>query len=108
VKTPCLGDIAHARAGDKGDTSILMIAPYDRADYGTLCARLSPTRIAAQFGTVEGRVSVRPSPGLSALTIVLRAQLNGGVTRATTIDPHGKSLSGCLLDMPLFDEAGAS
>ena len=98
-----LGEIAHARAGDKGDTSILMVAPYDAADYVAVRDHLSIVRIASHFGADEDRVTVRPSPMLGALTIVIRGQLNGGVTRATTLDPHGKCLSGHLLNLPLVD-----
>lgn len=101
--TKRLGDIAHARAGDKGDTSILMVAPYVDGDYARMCALLSPARVAAHFGTTESKVLIHPSPQLNAVTIALRGQLNGGVTRATTLDPHGKNLSGFLLTLALHE-----
>lgn len=99
--TSRLGDIAHARAGDKGDISILMLAPYEPDDYARVVAAATAERLAAHFGTSLPKVTVRESVGLRALTIVLRDQLLGGVTRATTLDPHGKSLSGHLLQLPL-------
>lgn len=99
-----LGDIAHARAGDKGDTSILMLAPYDRADFALLMASVTTARVAAHFGTTIDKVVLRPAADLGALTIVLRDQLLGGVTRATTLDPHGKSLSGHLLLLTIPSE----
>ena len=103
-----LGDVAHARAGDKGDTSILMLAPYDGADYDRVRARISPERLAEHFGTAVENVVVHDSSRLLAFTIVLRGQLYGGVTRATTLDPHGKSLGGHLLELFLDDEEPAS
>lgn len=96
-----LGDIAHARAGDKGDTSILMVAPYDPADYADIARVITPARMAEHFGTLPEKIVVRASPQLAALTIVLKDQLGDGVTRATTLDPHGKSLSGHLLQLEL-------
>lgn len=101
-----LGDIAHARAGDKGDVSILMLAPYDPHDYARVVAVATAERVAEHFGTSLPKVTVRESIGLHALTIVLRDQLLGGVTRATTLDPHGKSLSGHLLQLPLDADEG--
>ncbi len=100
-----LGDIAHARAGDKGDTSILMVAPYDRADFALLMASVTTERVATHFGTTADKVALRPAADLGALTIVLRNQLLGGVTRATTLDPHGKTLSGHLLLLPIPNDA---
>lgn len=75
-----LGDLAHARAGDKGDTSILVVAPYEPDDY-------------------PGNVTVHPVPRLGAFTVVVRDRLDGGVTRSRAADPHGKTLSGHLLDL---------
>ena len=91
--------IAHARAGDKGDTSILMIAPYQAEDYEQLTSVLSPQALATHFGTDISAVSVNWAPDLMAGSIVLRGVLTGGVTRSHTVDPHGKTLSGHLLAM---------
>lgn len=94
-----LADIAHARAGDKGDTSILMVAPYQAEDYKQLTQVLSPQALAAHFGTDISAVTVNWAPGLTAGSIVLRGVLTGGVTRSHMVDPHGKTLSGHLLAM---------
>ena len=100
---PTLGDLAHARAGDKGDTSILVVAPYSPSDYPRVDAALRPTRLAVHFGVDADNVTVHAVPGLSAFTVVVRARLDGGVTRSRAADPHGKTLSGHLLDLPLDD-----
>ncbi len=94
-----LGAMAHARAGDKGSTSIIMIAPYDPDDYAALRAALEPARVAEHFGLSPRQVTVTPADELRAITLVLREVLVGGVTRSARLDPHGKALSGHLLAM---------
>ena len=46
-------------------------------------------------------------PGLGALNFVLHDALAGGVTRSLALDPHGKCLSGCLLEMDVPDTQGS-
>ncbi|MDF2993740.1 MAG: hypothetical protein K0S37_4254 [Microbacterium sp.] len=94
-----LGDLAHARAGDKGDTSILVVAPYEPDDYGRVDDALHAERVAAHFGVDSGNVTIHPVPRLGAFTVVVRDRLDGGVTRSRAADPHGKTLSGHLLDL---------
>ncbi len=96
-----LRDIAHARTGDKGDTSIIMVAPFQESDADQVDAALAIERIAEHFGVREADVTVHRHPRLAAFTVVLRNRLYGGVTRSPSIDPHGKTLSGHLLDLPL-------
>lgn len=40
-----LGDIAHARTGDKGNTSNICVIPYDDADYQMLKEKLTAERV---------------------------------------------------------------
>jgi len=94
-----LGDLAHARAGDKGDTSILVVAPYEREDYTRLDETLRPDRVAGHFGVDASHVTIHAVPRLGAFTVVVRGRLDGGVTRSRAADPHGKTLSGHLLDL---------
>ena len=68
-----LHELAHCRAGDKGDTSILSLIAYWAEDY--------------------------PLPALWALQFVCDRSLNGGVTTSLALDAHGKSLSYALLEM---------
>ena len=42
-------DIAHARAGDKGNTSNVNVWVYDPADYDLLRRTLTPERIKREF-----------------------------------------------------------
>jgi hypothetical protein len=99
--TSLLGDVAHARAGDKGDTSILMVAPFDPEDFEPLMTALSTRAVGEHFGAAPNQVEIIPSPHLRAITIVVRERLTGGVTRSPTIDPHGKALSAHLLDLQI-------
>lgn len=96
-----LYDIAHARAGDKGDASILMVAPYDQEDFDRILKGMIPSVVASHFGTLPELVTIRPAPALFAITVLVRGRLSGGVTRSPTVDPHGKTLSGHLLDLDI-------
>ncbi|MBS1906170.1 MAG: hypothetical protein JST33_06295 [Actinobacteria bacterium] len=97
-----LHDIAHARAGDKGDSSILFLAPFDEGDYALLRHVVTQAAVAAHFQIRDvASVAIRPLEALSALSIVIPHRLDGGVTRSATADPHGKTLSGHLLALPL-------
>lgn len=96
-----LATIAHARAGDKGDTSIIVVAPFLDGDYDRVVAALAPSRLAAHFGVAESNVTVHTASALRAVTVVVRERLDGGVTRSRAADPHGKTLSGHVLELPL-------
>jgi hypothetical protein len=100
--------LAHARAGDKGDTSNIAVFAYEAGDYAFLAEHLTAERVNAHFaGTVAGEVLRYDLPGLAALNFVMRQALGGGVTRSLSLAPHGKSLSSLLLDIDLPDPQGA-
>lgn len=91
-------DIAHARAGDKGDMLNVAVICHDPADWPLLRDRLTVERVRAAFaGTVRGEVRRHELPGLAALNFVLEGALAGGVSRSLSLDPHGKSLSSVVL-----------
>ena len=96
-----LYQIAHARAGDKGDTSILLLAPFDPADFQRLREHVTASRVSEHFGSKPENVSITVLELLCAITIVIREQLAGGVTRTHRIDPHGKTLASHLLDLEI-------
>lgn len=92
--------IAHCRAGDKGDDSLLVLAPYEQGDFPRLRETVTCGLVAGHFAAdAPGQVSVAALPSLCALVITVRRRLAGGVTRATGTDPHGKTLSGHLLSL---------
>ena len=99
-----LRDIAHARTGDKGDTSNISVIAFDAKDYGLLLEHVTAARVKEHFaGIVRGDVTRYELPKLAALNFVLQAALGGGVTRSLALDAHGKSLSSWLLDMAMPD-----
>ncbi len=101
-----LHDIAHARAGDKGDVSNISVIAYDPAHWPLILAAVTPARVAAQLGVAAaGDVARHELPQLHALNLVIRGALAGGVTRSLALDAHGKCLASVLLEMDL-GEAG--
>jgi hypothetical protein len=93
-----LHDVAHARAGDKGDTSTLTVIPYRDSDYPWLVHVLTAERVREHLsGLVRGDVTRFELPNLSALQFVCRQSLGGGVTTSLAVDTHGKSMSTRLL-----------
>jgi hypothetical protein len=102
-----LREIAHARAGDKGDTSSVALIVYDRRHYPTVAAQLTPGRIKEHFGPlVLGSVRRYDLPQLGALNFVMEGALAGGVTRSLALDIHGKSRSSVLLELDIELEDG--
>jgi len=97
-----LRDIAHSRAGDKGDISNLSLIAYRLDDYPLLEKQVTAERVRAHFeGVVHGEVQRYLLPQLGAMNFVMHAALGGGVTRSLALDAHGKSLSSALLDMEI-------
>ena len=97
-----LREIAHARAGDKGDTLNIAVICFDERDFGYLERELTAERVRAAFaGILRGEVRRYPLPGLGAINFVLERVLGGGVTISLSTDPHGKSLSSVMLAIDL-------
>ena len=95
-------DIAHARAGDKGNTSNVSVWVFDPADYTTLKARLTPERIKAAYpNLIRGPVRRYEVDHLHGLNFVMREALEGGVNSSLNLDSHGKSWSYLILALPL-------
>ena len=100
---PKLYDLAHCRAGDKGNTSILSLIAYRagglsaarRARHGRQRSR---SICAASCRATSGATSCR---SLRALQFVCEHSLTGGVTTSLALDAHGKSLSFALLEMEI-------
>lgn len=100
MKTMPLREIAHARSGDKGDTSNVGVIAYDEADYPILREQVTAERVAAIYGDlVRGEVTRYELPNIGALNFVLRQALAGGVTTSLALDPHGKTRSSLILDL---------
>lgn len=97
-----LHEIAHSRAGDKGNTSNVSLIVYDRRHYEAVAREVTPARVKEWFGPlVEGEVVRYEMPQLGALNFVMTGALGGGVTRSLNLDPHGKSRASLLLAMEI-------
>ena len=97
-----LYDVAHCRAGDKGNTSILSLIAYRADDYPLLVERVTVDAVASHLrGIVLGEIRRFELPHLWALQFACDRALNGGVTTSLALDAHGKSLSYALLEMPI-------
>ena len=99
---PKLYDVAHCRAGDKGDTSTLSVIAYRLENYPLLVERVSVAAVQKHLaGIVAGEIRRYELPQLGALQFVCERALGGGVTTSLGLDAHGKSLSSALLEMDL-------
>jgi hypothetical protein len=99
---PRLYDLAHCRAGDKGNTAILSVIAYEPAHYPLLVERLTVDAVRAHLkGIVQGEIKRYELEHLGALQFVCMHALAGGVTTSLALDAHGKSLSYALLSFEL-------
>lgn len=97
-----LGQIAHARSGDKGNHANIGVVAYSRAGYEWMLRELSAERVADYFrGLAPTRVERFELPNLDALNFVLYDALGGGASRSLRIDTQGKLLGVALLDLEL-------
>ena len=97
-----LHELAHGRAGDKGDTSILSVIAYRPEDFPLLREQLTASAVKQHLaGIALGEVRRFELPHLHALQFVCDRALAGGVTTSLSLDAHGKSLSSALLEMEI-------
>ena len=97
---PKLYDLAHCRAGDKGDTLILSLFAYRASDYPRLVERVTVEALRDHLrGIVHGEIKRYELEQLLALQFVCSNTLGGGVTTSLALDAHGKSLSYALLQL---------
>jgi len=95
-------DLAHARSGDKGNTSNIAMIAYDEASWDLLQRELTVERVRADYAHLaEGPVRRYEVSSLRALNFVVENALADGVTRSLRMDPHGKSLSSLLMAIEL-------
>lgn len=97
-----LHEIAHARAGDKGNTSNVSVWVYDSGDYALVKEQLTTDRIKAAFpDLVRGAVVRYALDHLHGLNFVMHDALEGGVNTSLGLDSHGKSWSFLVLDLDI-------
>jgi hypothetical protein len=92
--------VAHARSGDKGNTSNVAIFCRKPEFYAHLAAILSAGRIADHFRQVaDGPVVRYEAAGLCAFNFVIENALGGGGMASARIDPQGKAYGQRALEM---------
>lgn len=97
-----LHEIAHARAGDKGNTSNISVWAYDAGDYLLIKEQLTAERIKTTFpGLIRGDVTRYELEHLHGLNFVLGEALEGGVNTSLGLDSHGKSWSFLILGLEI-------
>ena len=94
--------LAHARAGDKGDTSSVSVWVYDDGDDALIKEQLTAERIKAAFPRlIHGNVVRYCLDQLCGLNFVAYNALEGGVNTSLNLDSHGKSWSSLLLSLEI-------
>lgn len=97
-----LAEIAHARSGDKGDTSNVGVIAYEARHYPVLVREVTAERVKAFFGEmVQGKVERFELPNLGALNFLMHEALGGGGTLSLRVDAQGKTLGAALLRMEI-------
>ena len=99
-----LGDLAHARSGDKGDRANIGVVANDPACYAHLDAHLTEAVVARYFGPMGiGPVRRHALPNIHAFNFVIDRALGGGASRSLRLDTQGKALGSALMELRLPD-----
>jgi myo-inositol catabolism protein IolC len=97
-----LRDVAHSRTGDKGIMLNFSVIARDERDYPWLVEVVTPERVSGHLGVlIDRQVRRYLLPEICAMNFVASRPPGQSVTRSLAIDPHGKSLSSALLEMPI-------
>jgi hypothetical protein len=97
-----LREIAHARAGDKGNISSIGVFVDVPRHYPAVKRQLTPERLKESFGgLLKGPIRRYSIDHLCALNFVMEQALEGGVNESLNLDSHGKSWSFLLLALPI-------
>jgi hypothetical protein len=101
-KTVRLGDLAHARSGDKGDRANIGVVAEDAARYAWLQAHLTEEVVANYLRPLGiGQVRRYALPRIHAFNFVIEHALAGGASRSLRLDSQGKALGVALLELRL-------
>lgn len=97
-----LGQIAHARSGDKGSGSNIGVIAYKDAAYPILLREVTTSRVETYFRTLGvGSIKRYELPNLTAVNFVIPFILDGGGSLTLRVDAQGKALGQALLEMPI-------
>jgi len=97
-----LRDIAHARSGDKGNTSNVSLFVYDGDNYDAVAEQVTGEMLERHFGELfTGDITRYELPALNGFNFVLQNALEGGVNESLNLDGHGKSWSSLILGLEI-------
>lgn len=97
-----LHEIAHARAGDKGNRLNISVIAYSPDAWPIISEQVTADQVRELFRhRGASRVVVYKLPKLQALNVVIDDVLEGGVNSSLNVDTHGKTNSFRLLDLEL-------
>ncbi len=100
TQTIRLGEIAHARSGDKGNHANVGVIAYTWAGFDYLRDVLTEQRVKEYFAELKvTRVDRFELPRLSAFNFLLYNALGGGASQSLRIDTQGKLLGTSILEL---------
>jgi hypothetical protein len=100
--TITLGQVAHARSGDKGNHTNIGVAAYTAAGFEFLKRELTAQRVGDFFDSLSPtRVERFELPKLFAFNFLLYNALAGGASQSLRIDTQGKLLGTAILELSL-------
>ncbi|HYG57821.1 MAG TPA: hypothetical protein VD902_07100 [Symbiobacteriaceae bacterium] len=95
-------EIAHARSGDKGDTSDISLFANDEHAWEIIRRYVTLERVADYFRPVAaGPVQMWEVPNVQALKFLVHGALGGGAPRSLRSDNLGKTFAAALLRMEI-------
>ena len=95
-----LGDLAHARSGDKGNRANIGVVALDADCYDWLRENLTAAAVAEFLRPLGvGAVHRYDLPLIRAFNFVIDNALAGGASRSLRFDTQGKALAAALLEM---------
>ncbi len=104
-----LGQIAHARSGDKGDGSNVGLIAYTDAGFRVIQEAVTAERVKRHFNQIcFGDVERFEVPNLRALNFLLHDSLGGGGSESVKTDAQGKTHGQALLLMEIQMPTGVS
>ena len=97
-----LGNIAHARSGDKGNHANIGVIAYNEPGYQYLREQLTDDKVTEFFADLSpAKVERFELPGIFALNFLLHDVLDGGASQSLRTDSQGKMLALSLLELRL-------
>ena len=95
-----LKEIAHARSGDKGDTSNIGLIALKPEYFDILKEKVTADRVKEHFAEIcQGNVERFELPNLCSLNFLLHKSLGGGGSVSLRVDAQGKTYGAALLRM---------